>query len=68
MNLSLEAMKRDTGGVQVFCASSPSSGLWAIVLSAPQTDFHFQTDKSLKSPTAVLTRPPYGAVAGATGR
>lgn len=46
MNLSLEAMKRDATVVPVLCAPSPSSGLWAIVLPAPQTDFHFQTDKS----------------------
>lgn len=46
MNLSSEAMERDTSVVSVLCAASSSSGLWAIVLAAPQTDFHFQTDKS----------------------
>lgn len=46
MNLSLEAMKRDTREVKGLYAVCSSSGLWAIVRSATQTDFHFQTDKS----------------------
>lgn len=45
MNLSLEAMKRNTIGLSPLC-SKPFFRARAIVLSAPQTDFHFQADKS----------------------